>query len=215
MSSGKSFAHVESYFSQDFNVYAPDLKGFGDNSAMEYPYSLDDYVNDVKRYIKEKGLVKPNIIAHSFGARIAIKLAAQNPNVFDKIVLTGAAGLKPKRSAKYYVKTCVFKILKLIAPKEKLSFFYSKDYNSLSPVMKRSFCMIVKEHLNGYLARIENPTLLVFGSCDKETPLYMAEKLQKGIKGSTLKVINGAGHFAFVDKPIRFSMEVRDFLLSR
>ena len=37
-----------------FDIYAPDLKGFGDNKGMEYPYSLDDYVNEVKEYIKEK-----------------------------------------------------------------------------------------------------------------------------------------------------------------
>ena len=196
-------------------MFAPDLKGFGENADMEYPYSLSDYVAEVEEYIKANKLVKPHVIAHSFGARVALKAAAKDKGLFDKIVLTGAAGLKPKRKAGYYLKKGVFKTLKLILPKEKLSRFYSCDYNALSPVMKESFVKIVNEYLDDLLPKIENRTLIVFGENDYETPLYMAKRLYKGISGSELKVIKDAGHFAFIDKPFRFNMEVREFLFSR
>lgn len=215
LSSGKSFSYQIPFFDKDFRVFAPDLKGFGDNAGMEYPYSLNDYVKEVKEYIKSNGLNKPHVIAHSFGARIAIKLASEDGGLLDKIVLTGAAGLKPRRKIGYYIKKGVFKTLKLIVPKEKLSSFYSCDYNNLSPVMKESFIKIVNEHLDCLLPKIENETLLVFGEDDKETPLYMARRLNKGIKNSKLTVIRGAGHFAFIDKPFRFNTEVREFLFSR
>ena len=215
LSSGKSFAYQIPFFKKDFRVFAPDLKGFGINRGMERPYSLDDYVKDVKEYIKANGLVKPHVIAHSFGARIAIKIASEDENLFDKMVLTGAAGLKPKRKIGYRIKKCVYKTLKLIVPKEKLSIFYSGDYNSLSPVMKESFIKIVNEHLDSLLPKITNDTFIVFGENDKETPLYMAKRLKAGIKNSKLTVIKGAGHFCFIDKPIRFNMEVREFLISR
>ena len=182
---------------------------------MEYPYSLSDYVAEVEEYIKANKLIKPHVIAHSFGARVALKAAAKDKGLFDKIVLTGAAGLKPKRKAGYYLKKGVFKTLKLILPKEKLSRFYSCDYNALSPVMKESFVKIVNEYLDDLLPKIENRTLIVFGENDYETPLYMAKRLYKGISGSELKVIKDAGHFAFIDKPFRFNMEVREFLFSR
>ena len=182
---------------------------------MEYPYSLTDYVNDVKKYMDENGIVFPHVIAHSFGARIAVKMASENSSVFDKIVLTGAAGLKPKRTLKFYIKRGLFKALKPLFGKKRLSKFYSKDFNALSPVMKQSFIKIVNEHTDALLDKVLNPTLLIFGENDRETPLYMAERFNKGIKDSTLTVIKGAGHFAFIDKPLRFNMEVREFLLSR
>ncbi len=214
LSNGKSFVYQTEYFKRFFNVYAPDLKGFGSNADMPYPYDLDDYIDDVKRYMRENGLVRPHVIAHSFGARIAIKAAATDKNLFDKLVLTGAAGLKPKNSLKKRARGAAFRFLKRFVPREKLSKFYSADYLALNDVMKQSFVKIVSETLDDYLCEIENPVLVVFGDKDRETPLYMAKKLVKNIRGAAAVVLPRAGHFCFIDKPVKFNMEVREFLLS-
>ena len=214
LSSGKSFYYQTRYFARDFAVYAPDLKGFGENPDMPYPYCLDDYISEVKEYIYKNGLRCPHVIAHSFGARIAIKAASSDSGLFGKLVLTGAAGLKPKTTFKKVVKRATYNALKRFIPKEKLSAFFSPDYNALSPVMKESFKKIVNEHLDERLKNIKNPTFLVFGKNDKETPLYMAKRLNAGIAGSRLIVLEGAGHFCFIDKPNKFNMEVKEFLLS-
>ena len=181
---------------------------------MDYPYSLNDYLLEVKEFIYKNGLVRPNVVAHSFGARIVIKGAANDSQLFNKLVLTGAAGLKPRLTVKKAVKRAAFKTLKPFLKRERLERFYSPDYRSLSPVMKESFKLIVNEHLDGELYKISNPTLLLFGKNDKDTPLYMARRLNKGIKNSTLKVFDNAGHFCFIDKSAKFNMEVREFLLS-
>ena len=81
--------------------------------------------------------------------------------------------------------------------------------------MQKSFIKIVNEHLDYTLPKIKNQTLIVFGSEDKETPLYMAKKLHKNIKNSKLVIIKGAGHFCFIDNPNKFNLEVREFLLSK
>ena len=209
-----SFNYQLGFFDRDFNVFAPDLKGFGKNRGMDYPYSLDDYLLEVKEFIYKNGLKKPHVIAHSFGGRIAIKGAATCPNLFDKLVLTGCAGLKPKRTLKSRCKKVCFSVLKNFVPRKKLKMFYSKDYLALGGVMRQSFSLIVKEHLDGYLDKIENRTLIVFGKDDKETPVYMAKRLHRGIKNSSLILFDGAGHFCFIDKPLKFNTEVKEFLLS-
>lgn len=197
-----------------FEIYAPDLKGFGTNRGMTRPYSLDDYADEVKEYVMENGLKNPHVIAHSFGGRIAIKLASENPDLFDKIVLTGSAGLKPRFSIKKQSKKIIFKTLKPFLKKEKLECFYSSDYRALSPIMKESFIKIVGEHLDDRISKIQNQVLIVNGKLDKETPVYTAKKLNKGIKNSKLVLIENAGHFCFMDKPIKFNTEVVEFLLS-
>ncbi len=214
LSSKNSFSYQIPFFEKDFNVHAIDLKGFGENAGMEYPYSLDDYIREVEEYIEKNRLKKPCVIAHSFGGRIAIKLSAKK-DIFDKIVLTGSAGLKPKRTFKYRIKRLTFKALKPFIKKQKLLRFYSKDYLALSPVMRESFKKIVNEHLDGFLDKITAKTLIVFGSLDKETPIYMAKKLNQGIEKSKLIIIEDAGHFCFIDKPFKFNVEVREFLLSK
>ena len=213
LADSKSFIYQTEHFSKNFSVFAPDFKGFGNNKDMEKPYSLSDYCEDIKAYIKENGLVKPHVIAHSFGCRVAVKLASENPELFDKIVLTGAAGLKPKRTIKYHIKRTAFKIARIFTKKEKLKRFYSKDYLALSQVMRESFIKIVNEHLDDRLKFISNQTLIIFGNNDKETPVYMAKKLNKNIKNSKLVIIQKAGHFAFIDCPEKFNWEVEEFLL--
>ena len=214
LSSSQSFAYQLSFFEKDFNVFCPDLKGCGKNQGMPYPYSLDDYINEVKAYMLGRGIICPHVVAHSFGCRIVLKAVAQQPNLFDKLVLTGAAGLKPKLTAKKFIKRTTFNFLKKFIPKQKLTAFYSSDYNQLSPVMKQSFNKIINENLDSYLPNVKNQTLLIFGDKDKQTPLYMAKRLNKGIINSTLSVYKGAGHFCFIDKSIKFNTEVREFLLS-
>ena len=209
-----SFAYQTGYFSRYFTVHAIDLKGFGQNQGMEYPYSLSDYANEVKDYISLNGLNRPHLIAHSFGVRIAVKLASETPDLFDKIVITGGAGLKPKRSIKYRLKRLAFKTVKFFNPSAKLERFYSADYLALNPVMRQSFIKIVNEHLDDRLKFIRNETLLVYGELDKETPLYMAKRFNRGIKNSKLITIKNAGHFPFIDCPYKFNTEVREFLLS-
>ncbi len=213
MSSGSSFYRQIEYFSKDFNVYCPDLTGFGNNKFMPYPYSLDDYATEVKEYMRKNRIVRPMVIGHSFGGRVAIKMASQDSEIFQKIVLASSAGLRPKNSPKKIIKRCAFNVLKKFINKEKLSAFYSKDYNALDSVMKESFKLIVSEHLDGVLDKISVPTLIVYGKNDKETPPYMAKRFNKSIKNSKLLALN-AGHFCFIDCPHKFNMEVKEFLLS-
>ena len=215
MANSNSFILQKEYFKQGFDTYFLDLKGFGENREMPYTYSLDDYVKEVLDFINKNNLKKVNVIAHSFGGRIAIKLASIYPSVFNKIVLTGSAGLKPKTSLKKIIKKLVFKVLKLFVKKEKLIKFYSSDYALLSPIMKKSFIKIVNEHLDKNAENIKNETLIINGELDSETPPYMAKRLHKKIKNSKLYFIKGAGHFAFIDRPFEFNREVKEFLLRK
>ena len=108
LSSGSSFYYQTQFFKQYFNVYAPDLKGFGENKDMPYPYSLDDYVNEVSEYINKNSIVCPFVIAHSFGARIVLKGLSDKKFNFSKVVITGGAGLKPKFRLKKTIKKAQF-----------------------------------------------------------------------------------------------------------
>ena len=98
-------------------------------------------------------------------------------------------------------------------PKNKLKNFGSKEYKSLSEIQKQSFVKIVNEHLDDLLKYVDNKTLIIFGNKDKATPIYMAKKLNKNIKNSSLVILKDCSHFAFVDKPREFNLLVKEFLL--
>ena len=79
--------------------------------------------------------------------------------------------------------------------------------------MRESFKKIVADNLDEEYAAIKIRTLLIFGENDKETPLYIARRMNALMENSELTVIKGAGHFAFVDKPAEFNGAVLSFLL--
>jgi len=178
---------------------------------MPYPYSLDDYVHEVFSFITNLNIERYDVIAHSFGGRIAIKLANID-NRLDKIILTGSAGLKPKRKLSYYLKVYLYKILKRILSEDKLKNFGSTEYKTLDSVMKQSYVKIVNEYLDKNAKLIKNKTLIINGENDLETPVYTAKRLNKYIENSTLKIIKNASHFAFIDDYLTFNLLSREFL---
>ncbi|MEG1608836.1 MAG: alpha/beta hydrolase, partial [Clostridia bacterium] len=119
------------------------------------------------------------------------------------------AGLKPKKTVSYYKRKYIFKIKKSL--KMDVSQCGSSDYRNLSPLMRQTFCNIVNTNLDYLLPHIKQPTLIIWGAKDKETPLYMAKKLNKGIKNSGLVVLDG-GHFCYIDKLYEFVSIVLSFV---
>ena len=214
LSDRRAFAAQEKFFSRYFDCFSFDLPGFGKNTYMPYPYALSDYVAFVKEYMDKNRIVKPHVVAHSFGARIAVKAAAEDKELFSSLVRSGAAGMIPRRSFSYRLNRLRFLTSKRFFPKEKLEKYYSADYRALNDVMRKSFVKIVGEHLDGTAAFVENPVLLVYGAEDRETPLYMAKRYHKYIRGSRLIVIPRAGHFCFAEQAAAFNYPVREFLLS-
>ena len=186
--------------------------GFGKSPKLKSAYSLGDYVKSVYDFISECKIDSYDLLAHSFGGRIAIRLASIDSRL-DKIILTGSAGLKPRRSLSYYIRVYAYKLLKKFLPEKLLKNFGSSEYKSLGGVMRQSYIKIVNTHQDGELDAIKNKTLIIFGKEDKSTPLYMAKKLNQKIKNSKLIIIEGAGHFAFIDKPQLFNVYLKEFLL--
>lgn len=208
------FGQQTAFFSRYFDCRALDLKGFGENADMEFPYSLSDYVSELFYYLETHRLERVHILAHSFGCRVAVKFTALYPERVSSLVLTGAAGLKPRRSFRYRVRALRYRIAKKIyKKKEKLEKFFSPDYRRLNPVMRESFKLVVNEYTEPYAARVAAKTLLIWGEKDTETPLYMGRRFEKLIANSRLFVMEKCGHFCFLEDPRLFNLVAREFLL--
>lgn len=139
-----------------------------------------------------------------------------SPYDFDKIVLTGAAGLKPVRYPSYYLKKWGYKSIKRIFGEKSAKKFSAKfnknGIEKMTEANRLSFIGIVNEHLDYKLPFVTQKTLIVEGNRDKVTPMYMARRMNRGILNSRLVVING-GHFAFIDDYSSFNIIVKDFLM--
>ncbi|HEX9924538.1 MAG TPA: alpha/beta fold hydrolase, partial [Anaerolineae bacterium] len=90
-------------------AYALDFPGFGLSDTPQTAWGVNDYVQVVVELLDQLHLDTVDLIAHSFGGRVALKLAAQAPQRVNRLVLAGCAGIRPDRTAGYYVKVATAK----------------------------------------------------------------------------------------------------------
>ncbi len=211
LSSKEAFAAQIAYFSKFFRVTAIDFLGFGQSAPLKEPFSVADYAAWTKEVLSLLGVKKPHVLAHSFGCRVAIKMAARENEVFDKMVLTGAAGVILKRSPRYKIKVKSYRVVKKFFPRFAEKRFGSAEYRSLSPLMRESYKKIVNEDLREEAKRVKNPVLLIVGERDTTTPLREAQAYLAAFPNARLKIMEG-GHFAFVENPTRFHLITEEFL---
>ncbi|MDE6356207.1 MAG: alpha/beta hydrolase [Clostridia bacterium] len=208
----ESFYYQINFLEKNYTVTAVDFPAFGASEAPDGAWGVGDYAEWLKKFILAAGLDKPHIIAHSFGARVAIKLLAQNPNLCEKLIITGGAGLVKPRSPQYIRRVKRYRMIKKIFPRYAEKHFGSEEYKKLSPVMKESYKKIVNEDLKEFAAKISNKTLLVYGREDTVTPAAEeGETFARLIKDSKLIITDG-GHFAFSEYPNTFNTIISQFL---
>ena len=205
-----------------FRLTFVDLWGFG-NTPMPDEFksggmSVEDYADGVAGFICRNDFKNLTVVGHSFGGRIAVTLAAKYPLLLKKLVLVDAAGLR-KKSLKRWLKVRRYKFLKRKAKrnekaKEKLALYGSSDFKTLKDELRPTFFKAINQSLDGFARRVSVPTLLVYGEKDSDTPLWIAKRYRRLIKGSGLVVIDGCGHFCFLEKSKFFAAVLKSFLES-
>ena len=78
-------------------------------------------------------------------------------------------------------------------------------------VMRATFNKVINLDLTDKLKYIEQPTLLIWGENDTDTPLYMANLMEKKIKDSGLVVLEKSGHFSYLDSSQKYLVIVNEF----
>jgi pimeloyl-ACP methyl ester carboxylesterase len=206
------------------DLIAPDFPGFGATEPPPAPWAVGDYVDWTLALMDALGVAQANLVGHSFGGRVAIKLAALHPERVAKVVLTGAAGIRPKRSWRYHAQVRTFKTMRTLAQSRytpqllrewagaQVARQGSPDYKAASGTIRGTFVRVVNEDLRDFLPRIHAPALLIWGDRDEETPLADGQLMERMIPDAGLVVFEGAGHYAYLEQTGRFCVIVKTFL---
>ena len=211
------FKLIPELTNKNYSLYFLDLPGFGQSQVPNSIYDVDDYKKIVYEFVRKIGLKKINLIGHSFGGRISIKLAAENPDFLEKIILVDTAGIvtasKIKRFSSLIAKVIspIFKPSFMQPLRRKLYFFIGSEYLE-NEKLSKIFSKVVSENLTRLLTLIKKPTLILWGKNDNVTPLYYGELMNKLIPKSKLVVFKKAGHFSFLDQPEEFVKELIKFI---
>lgn len=227
--SGDLMKNVGEQLAKDMTVLAVDFPAHGQSAQPPEPWGVPEFAACLKELLTKLNFLPCNVIAHSFGGRVVIELASADKTIFDRIILTGAAGIRPKQNEQSSQRMSTYKKLKsAVAAAEKLHIFGSltdkwqealiqkygsKDYAALSPEMRKTFVKVVNYDQTEKLHCIQNSTLLVWGDKDTETPLWMGQQMEKEIPDSALIVLNGGTHFAYLEHAARFAAIAHSFFV--
>ncbi len=187
--SGEAVGSIVNGLRSSCTVYAPDLPGFGESDPPPVPWGARDYAEWVRELMAGLGITRASFIAHSHGGRIAIELAAEDPDMVDRLILVDAAGIRARRTFTWYRKVAMAKLAKHVlrrlgTPGNRLAGALvgraaSADYAATSAVMRPTFVRLVNHDLRPLLPRVKAPTLLIWGENDEDTPLSDGEAMER------------------------------------
>ncbi len=222
-----SWSPILERLKEDFNLFAFDLPGFG-NQPIQIPYHLDNYVDFVINLLKTRKIKNPILIGHSFGGAVITKIAADQKYRLNKIILVDAAAIRhpysPRQLMTINTVSSIKKILSLpiiktiLPPIQKIYYKAThqqdSDYATLKdqPILQKTFQNLIQHDLSKILHRIKVPTLVIWGENDLSTPLADGQKINSLIPRSKIIIYPNSSHFSYLENQDIFVNDIKKFI---
>lgn len=209
----------------DLHTVALDLPGFGMSDKPEdIDYTIDRFVEVVADFIGKAGMGEEgavSFVGHSLGGYVAAQLAARHRNLIDRLVLIDTSGMLhgPTPLLQQYLEAAmnpskesvraVFE--QLVADPIRIpdilvnGFIYRINQPGAKHAFKSAFDNSVYNQIGvDALKQIGDskvPTLIIWGMQDRLIPLEYSRVFQESISGSSVVIVEDAGHAPFAEKP--------------
>lgn len=222
------WANQAQVFSRYFNVFTPDLPGFGLNHEMESPQTIEGYASYTLEELDRLGIDNFHLVGHSMGGMVVQQMVAVAPGRVDHLVLygTGPVGLMPGRfetideSRRRLTEDGVEATGRRIAAtwfmqgERAVRYPVCADLAVMASVQAAQAGLSAMESWSGVAALpvIATPTLVLWGDGDRAYPWSQPEQLWKGIADARLAVIPGCSHAVHLEKPHLFNAVLASFL---
>jgi pimeloyl-ACP methyl ester carboxylesterase len=205
----------------DFDVHFVDLPCSGSLPCPDSVWGVEQFADFVKEKISD--LEKPILLGHSFGGQIATNLVANNPDMFSKLILSGAAVMRPDYPVKRFIFEAIAKTGKILfdipglgrlrplAKKILYKAADAPDYGKTEGIKQEIFKKIIRQSQKDVLEKIVVPTLVVWGSKDSYVPLREGRVVASMIPDAELKIIDGGKHGLHLQQPENLLQIINEF----
>lgn len=216
--------------SAKFRVIAPDQIGFGRSDKPLINYRVGTYADFLDRFLEDLGVERASLVGNSMGGWIAALYALRYPKRVERVVLADAAGFAPPKE--FDLST-----LSGLNPSTREQVRYLLNLVSYNPALKseanvdavlaarisagdgytiQSLVESIyrnEDMLDGKLAGVKVPTLIIWGREDGLTPLAReGEKFKKEMPSAQFVVFEQCGHVPQAEKAAEFNAAVLKFL---
>jgi 3-oxoadipate enol-lactonase len=218
-------------------ILCHDFRGQTLSDKPPGPYSFALHARDLAALMQSgdlgaEGFGPAHIVGTSYGAEVAIAFAAANPELCLSLTLIdGVSELDPLLEAAAESWLAAAKTDPVVFYRTLIPWNYSPAYIAANKEALRSreeaiaklprpwfegfarLCeAFLRINLTPSLGDISCPTRIIVGELDILKGLRFATILQKGIAGSELRIIPGAGHAVAVEMPAKIAEEIWEFI---
>lgn len=224
---------IEDLFS-NYSVITLDLPGHG---RSDYKKEVD-IIEDISFIVNELRLGKINLIGHSLGGLIALKLSLKYPELIRKLILIGAPakfvksekhgfGLEEKDINKLrgfissdYPNILLVFIRWLFTKQERGQGDFRQAWDLVAKreswpkkeAMSDFLHFIVTEDVSEDLSNVNISTLIISGTNDPICPVESIDYLGSQLKSSKVELFRDCGHLPFLTQSQRFNRLTKEFL---
>jgi pimeloyl-ACP methyl ester carboxylesterase len=223
-------------------VLLVDLPGHGRSSALPAAPGLGPYADRVAKLLEEEGLAPADVVGHSLGGLVGIRLAVRRPELVRRLVLAAAAGITSstlwaermlalvgwiqpgRRVSPHWRAVARSAALKRIV----FGHWFAADPAALSEDAVEALLVDVNLHSDTQsafraLARddpraalhlVQCPALMLWGARDNQLPLDDAFDYARRLR-APLRTIADCGHLLIVERPAACLEAIESFLGSR
>ena len=211
---------------EDFDVRVIDLPCFGDEPCPSNIWGVEEYAAFVNNKIGDLELENSDLVllGHSFGGQVAVCLASKNPKLANKLILSGAAVIRPRIRIKRVIFGFLAKIgkiffkLPLLNKLEKIgkNVLYkaadSPDYSETSGIKRDIYKKIIRQDFTKELENVKIPTLVTWGNKDKMTPLRHGKKIADLLPNSKFHLFKNGRHGLHNQMTDEYLKVIEDFV---
>jgi 2-hydroxy-6-oxonona-2,4-dienedioate hydrolase len=200
------------WLARDFDVYVPDLPGFGHSDKPERTLRLTELTDWLVAWMDVVGLAQLAMLGNSFGCQLIVDLAVRYPERISRAVLQGPTMDPYWRT---WPQQIVCWLQNAMRSPPSLGPISLRDYTDCGP--KRffeTFQDAMDDKVEDKLPHVRCPAMVVRGTKDPFTSQTWVEQATQLLPHGCLRNLPGAGHPANIDSPLQLYRVVRPFLLA-
>jgi pimeloyl-ACP methyl ester carboxylesterase len=211
---GLRLTRAHELLSKRYRVIVFEMPGFGQSVENTRTQSVSELGDTMAAAVGSLGIERFNLLATSFGARVALWMALRHPERVQALVLEGPAAIRP--TGHRPPSGTPEEIVRLIfAHPERLGPLPAPD----PAVQAKQRALVARlrgpdrdPDLEARLRDLATPTLVLFGALDQAIPPEMGRHYKTLLPNCHLVFVYDAGHEISTDRPEAFAEVTEDFL---
>ena len=196
-----------------FDLIVPDLRGFGESTTIDSPYTMDDFASDIAGLLDHLGIEKTAIAGHSMGGYVSLAFARLFPNRMAGLALVASQTLAdpPDRkegrykSAEDVKQNGIGGVVDAMAAKftsdKRLQDFSRQTMERQKPAAYIGALKAMAERADStsLLASMDYPIVLIHGNADVLIPIDRAHETKSLMPSAYLIELNNVGHIPMLE----------------